>query len=380
MSQHQSKDDRTRVLEIIRTWAHEDYINVAGPDWPSYDCLSDELLIPDFVVQEILSMCSLPDESWKSQVQEDPELYVEFYITNVCNLTCSDCRSFNNFNYTGFDRFDSGLYSEWAKQIKLGAYVILGGEPLLHPHLAEWVQGLRALWPDAWAKLDSNGTYVTKVKNLHQLLLDNKTYLCINLHDKSQWQRALDDIEQAFGPCAPTPCTDSRITFDRHEDPFQGLQRGRVDIGQWFLTSKGLPIHIRPAWTFQQTVTTSTNWQDLVNNTVKPDTIYSGDYQTNHERCWSAYCHVMKDGKIFKCATMATLPDFLEQKGLTWPDARLYDYQPVTVENYSHERYQNLSDPIPQCAFCPTGTGSDISNRSQSKKINKNYVIPIVKK
>lgn len=31
--------------------------------------------------------------------------YMEFYITNVCNLTCTGCNRFNNYKFKGFQRW-----------------------------------------------------------------------------------------------------------------------------------------------------------------------------------------------------------------------------------------------------------------------------------
>ena len=244
--------------------------------------------------------------------------------------------------------------------------MILGGEPLLHPTLQTWIEGTRKLWPRAWAKLDSNGTYITKSKNLHQLLARNEYFLCINMHNRDEIQKHLDDVEQAFGKCDRITESDPRITYNgkylkvRHSTS--------VDEGIWLLTDLGVPVHLRPAWQFEKSIAGVTDWKALVEHSPK-QSIYIGDAEQSHERCGSKTCHVMKEGKLYKCSTVATLPDFLKQKNIAWPDDSIYQYQPLTVDNFSQENYAMLLAPIPQCAFCPNETSVRISASDIKSKI-----------
>ena len=65
----------------------------------------------------------------------------EFYITNVCNLTCSNCNRFNNYNFRGWQRWSdyANEYSIWANKVRLQRITILGGEPLLNPTILDWI-------------------------------------------------------------------------------------------------------------------------------------------------------------------------------------------------------------------------------------------------
>ena len=76
---------------------------------------------------------------------------IEFYITNVCNLTCSGCNRYNNYKFAGWQNYDdyADIIQQWSKKINLIKPVILGGEPLLNPTINKWVEGLRAAWPEA---------------------------------------------------------------------------------------------------------------------------------------------------------------------------------------------------------------------------------------
>ena len=74
---------------------------------------------------------------------------LEFYITNVCNLTCSNCNRYNNFHFKGWAKWDD--YAEGLEQLSRHVHVqkpvILGGEPLLNPDIVKWINGLQRLWP-----------------------------------------------------------------------------------------------------------------------------------------------------------------------------------------------------------------------------------------
>lgn len=297
--------------------------------------------------------------------------YIEFYITNICNLTCTECRSFNNFDFKGHYEFSNDLYQPWADKIQFDSYVLLGGEPLLHPNFKSWVEGTRQLWPNAWAKIDTNGTQITKVKNLHQLLRDNEYFICINIHNPSKIKTVMQDVITAFGQCEVTNWADPRITYN---DKFADKFGHDVLTGTWLISELGLPIQLRPAWSFEKTISSSTQWQNLKDK----KSIYLGDATLAHRACGSKTCHVMLDGKVYKCSTVATLPEFLKQQKLEWPNELLYQYQPLTPETYSDLNYNELNKEIPQCAFCPVGASDYIDISTSDIKQKKNKIIPIV--
>lgn len=345
-----------RLDKIIENYSIEDHATLSGPDWPNFESIKTKKNIPDFVIKELLEMYVLLPKIFH---------YMEFYITNVCNYDCSDCRSFNNFNFKGHYKFDLDLYKKWAEKLELKGFVLLGGEPLLHPDLESWIRGTRMLWPTASAKIDTNGSYISKFKGLHRLLVDNNFFLCINIHNPSKKDEIMEDIFQSFGKCEKI---DTEIVRS-------SMFRGHHIVGECLISELGLLINLRPANRFQKSITTTTNWQMLSKSDVDKSMIYIGDAKKSHESCLSKVCHVMLEGKIYKCATMATLPIFLDQKNLRWPDKMLYDYEPLTLENYSQEKIDEFKYEIPQCSFCQTESRIDISNSNIKKNKKKFFSI-----
>lgn len=359
-------------LNIIKNLLdQETYLSFAGSEWPHFEDVKSLKNIPQFVLNELTNFFPVDDYRYNLNID-----YIEFYITNVCDLSCSNCRSFNNFNFTGHYDFDMKSYQPWSELLNLEWFTILGGEPLLHPNFKSWVEGLRKLWPDAWGKIDSNGSYINKVKNLHQLLVDNKYFLCINLHDQTRQEQILKDINAAFGDCCPIDYTDSRIHFNSQFNfDKSGIKGHDIDSGTWLITKLGLPIQLRPAWQFNKMPAGSTNWDHLASGKVDKDSIYLGDSKKSHDSCGSKLCHVMLDAKIYKCATVATMSNFLKQKDIQWPDELVYQYQPITIDNYSLVKAAELKGEIPQCTFCATDAITNISDSSYGKK---NKIIPIL--
>lgn len=86
--------------------------------------------------------------------------FADFYITNVCNLNCTDCNRFNNYAFTGHQRWADYVdaYTAWSKIVSIKRIVILGGEPMLNPDFIQWVDGLSSLWPRAHVEVLTNGT------------------------------------------------------------------------------------------------------------------------------------------------------------------------------------------------------------------------------
>ena len=98
--------------------------------------------------------------------------YVEFYIINVCNLACAGCNRFNNYNFTGYQRWSdyASVYQQWAEQVDVGSIGILGGEPLLNPTFLEWVQGINQLWHRKNIRIITNGFRLDRQSDLYAVL------------------------------------------------------------------------------------------------------------------------------------------------------------------------------------------------------------------
>jgi molybdenum cofactor biosynthesis enzyme MoaA len=120
--------------------------------------------------------------------------YAEFYIINVCNLACAGCNRFNDYNFTGYQRWSdyASTYEQWAQEFNIGTISILGGEPLLNPTFMEWVLGINQLWPNKQIRIISNGFRLDRQLRLYDVLYKNRNIkLEIGIHNKHHKQEIL---------------------------------------------------------------------------------------------------------------------------------------------------------------------------------------------
>lgn len=257
--------------------------------------------------------------------------HAEFYITNVCNLTCSDCRSFNNHNFKGHYEFDASLIAPWKEHVDLGFFAILGGEPTLHPRLGEWMKGVREFFPKTPAVVISNGVSLSRIKDLHSLAAEYRYDFIITMHSKNLRELIASEIFSTFGNCRI-----SEMVKFRNTDL----------INQIVLeTNLGVKIKCDSAQNFQIA--------PYKNNQFE---FYNSNPEKAHANCHINGCHQMVNGKLYKCGFIATAGEFLKQKQL--PENPLISaYSPLTVDDIvSQTVLDDLHNKhIPQCSLCHEG-------------------------
>lgn len=253
--------------------------------------------------------------------------HVEFYITNVCNLTCSNCRTFNNFKFSGHYEFQNELYRPWAEILNLKSIEILGGEPTLHPRLQQWIVGIRNLWPQTEINLVTNGTYLRRLTWLHDTAAEHDIKIKISAHSQNLRPKIVDEIFAAFGSCE-----------------FLGRQRihghgpvNRVDIE----TKKGVKIWFQSYENFQVSPFRNDKFE-----------FYRSDPVKAHRACQIRNCHHMIDGRLYKCGFVSSAANFLTQQRRPIPDL-LRQYQPLTVSDITDQTVlDRFQKHIPQCGLC----------------------------
>ena len=229
---------------------------------------------------------------------------IEFYITNQCNLACTNCNRFNDHDFRGHYSWEDSAdaVTAWSQRINAPLITIIGGEPSLHPGLETWVANLRRLWPSTDVMIQSNGTNAKLAKeskfwNRYQVGWG------ISVHRpemrpalERQWDQLIDNTE--FTPAAIIP---------------QG---------------NGFAVH-------------------------------HSDPVTAFNACTMRHSHTIFQGRLYKCPVMAVLPEFRTQHRVEM-DARqeqlLSRYQPLSADcteqqliDFVDSRHQLID----QCEFCP---------------------------
>lgn len=265
---------------------------------------------------------------------------VEFYITNVCNLTCEDCNRFNNFDFRGWQAWQTyeHIYQEWAKYVELDQIVILGGEPLLNPTVIEWARGLEKIW-GKYVQILTNGTRINHVRGLYELISTTYNWIGISLHD----QNYFPEFEQELHKFLTPPI----YKFHRGH---QLCKHSNSDVE--FIDGKGVQI---PVWLQDEFVPGAIQMQPNGRYTL-----HSNDPEKAHAICPIAQnkSYHFIHGKLYKCGPVALFPEFDQQHefDISESDRELvYHYQPLTLDDFPRRGksfLDNIDNPIPQCKFC----------------------------
>lgn len=265
---------------------------------------------------------------------------IEFYITNVCNLTCDDCNRYNNYKFSGWQNWNDYKddYASWSKKIKFNQITILGGEPLLNPTICEWIEGINNLW-DNRIQILTNGTRLNQVKGLYDLLVNDRNWIGVSLHNASEFEGFEKEVYK-FLKGKVSRVVNQRNTY--------------APFSYTYVDSNSAKIYVYCQDTFVNT--------PLIRNGENQFNLHNSDPEQAHSVCGFAKYknyHMIK-GKFYKCGPSVLLSEFDQQHTINLSDqdrTLLNAYQPLSAHEYDTrgtEFFSNLDQPIPQCKFCPT--------------------------
>jgi organic radical activating enzyme len=290
---------------------------------------------------------------------------VDFYITNVCNLTCNNCNRFNNHNFRGWQRWADyeSDYTQWSKLVKLTAATIMGGEPFLNPTLGDWIQGINNLF-GIEVQVLTNGTRFAQSKRLYEKFLYQScatqpmNHIGVSLHNTDQTDQLHADI------------------LDFLQGPVDIFPKGHTENNwnsDWkFVDANGIMVNVYIVDHFTDSALTQVR---KLNNPSGPINfqlsqsltktlsfkLYNNSPDKAHSNCafaiFKSY-HFIR-GRLYKCGPVALMPEFDQQHviDISKDDrALLNSYQSLGVDNFEqfHEEFfDKLDQAIPQCKFCP---------------------------
>lgn len=261
---------------------------------------------------------------------------VEFYITNVCNLTCDHCNRFNNHDFKGWQRWTDHAeeYAHWAQHLQFDKIAILGGEPLLNPTLLEWCTGIRQLWPQSAIQIVTNGYQLNRVPGLYQVLQENEILLHVTLHNQQEEHFVYGEVHK-FLKGAQIKSRDDNKGIVLYADD------NRVGV-----------------WTKKEYLFVTSAVRQLDNGRLS---LHDSDPDLAHSACTFAKnktYHFVR-GKLHKCGPVALFSEFDQQHQLdisAADRALLKSYRPFSADKFASHADQILEfldQPLPQCKFCP---------------------------
>ena len=274
---------------------------------------------------------------------------VEFYITNVCNLTCENCNRYNNYKFAGWQRWSdyANVYQQWSEYVNLKNIVIMGGEPLLNPTITDWITGLTDVFKCGIQVL-TNGTRLNNVPGLYDALAQTRSrggpitgHIQISLHNTDHF----DELRQNINSFLSTP----------KEEYGQVIGVPGHDSQQYYSVRdvNDVLVNVHLANEFY-----TASIQQTPNGRFA---LHNSDPIIAHGKCGFAQykCYHFIKGKLYKCGPVALMPEFDEQFDLdisTEDRKLLHSYKPLEVDNWSEKSLrwlEHIDDPIAQCKFCP---------------------------
>ena len=125
---------------------------------------------------------------------------IDIYVNNLCNRTCENCLVYSNFSFTGHYQWtvSEPFFKQWNNIVNIEDINILGGEPLLHPNLLDWIVGIKNIFGDNTNYRLYTGVGVSLLeKNLDTLhkIIKLGYILDINIHDKSELEKITNFVD-----------------------------------------------------------------------------------------------------------------------------------------------------------------------------------------
>ena len=242
---------------------------------------------------------------------------LEIYITNECNLTCSNCNRYNNYNFSGhYDwREQQHALQSWGDRVSARLITIIGGEPFLHPELLDWVNLIRSAWPNTPINIQTNGT--VKHPDIETILKTDNFGIYVSAHHPG----LIKQIKK----------TNSRFV-------------------------------LKPNGEIKPNVALETDFSDcaLIDKHSYFEVHNSNNIVESFQACTMKYSHTILRGRLYKCPMVAILPEFQEQFDLrlTQEQQELLDsYQPLFYDCNDTDLEKFLvgeHSPISQCKLCPS--------------------------
>lgn len=263
---------------------------------------------------------------------------VSFYITNVCGLACPGCVTFNNYKVKGhydWSKTKDKAY-KWGELLDVRQITIVGGEPLLHPSVDEWVSGIADAFghcKDIRILTGLVGDQLLRRKELIKKWIDSNVIIQISVHDPSWWELAKQNAREIL----------EGIEYKEVDGIDEGGSFPLKKTEYFDSTGKRL-FSMMELWAFFPSA----------QKEVKDGIIYlhDNDPKEAFDVCYCKTCQYIVDGDMYNCAITGTAEMMLEQLPL---DNRSRDIL-SKVKGISPDDNDSLSfdTPVEACSLCST--------------------------
>jgi organic radical activating enzyme len=239
--------------------------------------------------------------------------YCEIDIVQGCNLRCEQCSHFSPYR-SGFSTKEEivGWLKAWNQKIRPNVINLLGGEPFLHPDLAEIIRESSHIFPDSKIEITTNGLLLSRIDSaVFDALREVRVKVIVSDHSGKDipYQQVLDCINV--------------------------LRQQNV---QHMVRNSNKQWHAPCRWNTE--------------NVPIP-------FQSNPRKAWTACdaknCKSLMNNKLYKCSILANIAKSVEEGVLSsnlWQTA--LTYKPLTLDSTTEEIAAHFSTrEIPECRNCP---------------------------
>ena len=245
---------------------------------------------------------------------------LEYHLAHGCNLSCQQCSHYSDHHLAGAMptvKQAEADYSKWSHRLKPRRFALLGGEPLLNPHVVKHVQLARQHWPDSNLMLVTNGFFLHRFPDLPTVLVKINCRLEVSQHG----------------------------THDAYLRKFREVKRL---VWRWREEHPGIQIKVRPShrgWMRQYQVENG--------KPVPMDSEPAAAYGV----CMQKTCTQLYQSRLWKCPALAYFAMMERKLHLeNIPKWQLFrDYKAISPDATNDELDAFIeSKAIPQCALCPS--------------------------
>lgn len=245
-------------------------------------------------------------------------LKLEMHVAYTCNLDCAGCNHYSNYGLKGLVALDQAAQSlhAWSERIQPVHFSLLGGEPLLHPQLGEFLRLGRERFPRTRLRLVTNGLLLPRWPTLWPVLAATRTTLTISIHS-----READYARRMATPLALAREASARFGFKLDL---------RDCVDNWYWSYRGQGMSMVP--------------------------FTDGDPAASWGACASRYCVTLEDGRLWKCPPLAHLPRVADRLSLAdkpaWQPYLRYRPLPLDASDAGLRAFF-ARGPEPSCGMCP---------------------------
>jgi len=207
-----------------------------------------------------------------------PCRFLEMHVADGCNLACESCAHFANYLSGGLlspDDAESQMKA-WSARLAPGVFTMFGGEPCLNPDLTIIIDLAWQYWPNTRRQVLSNGVLLGDIPGLAPALLSTRTELAVTRHSP-----------------------DVSIDYDLLRD-FMGM-----GIKVSMICVDGYPPPAGLNGTVKSKLWTR-RYSDVGGKPVPPA---GSDPATAWAHCPCRGFFQLRNGSLYKCPTVAYLPD-----------------------------------------------------------------------